>query len=137
MADLVLTATSVVASGSSNSITAKIAGGTITAGQPVAINTSTGKVEPADVDSGTAYLNTVYGIALNGAAANQPVRVMRKGSLTVNAVLTKGTIYVGSDTAGGIKPVADLASGDVVNYIGTASSTTVLDVQILNTGITV
>lgn len=133
MADLTITATSVVP-GSDAVKVERTALSTITAGQPVYIDTSTNKVAPVDTDSATAAVRTVYGIALNGAAANQPVVVQTAGSITIGATVAVGTIYVASDTAGGIKPEADLAAGDYTSVIGIATSTTVIKLGILNGG---
>jgi hypothetical protein len=57
--------------------------------------------------------------------------------LTFNAVLTAGTIYVQSATAGGIAPAADLASGHHVTILGVATSTTNLEMCLTNSSATV
>jgi hypothetical protein len=51
-------------------------------------------------------------------------------------VLTPGTVYCLSGTPGGICPLADVTTGDDVIILGVALSTTVLDVQINDTGVT-
>ena len=94
------------------------------------------KLKLADNDSGTAAVRTVYGIALHASLDGQPLSVIKRGPLTLNAVLTAGTTYVLSSTPGGIAPQADAASGDEVVILGVALSTTSLDVNIKNTGVT-
>jgi hypothetical protein len=76
------------------------------------------------------------GIALNGASDGQPIDIITAGDLTVNAVLTAGTVYYLSPSAGGIAPLADVLSGDDVVVIGIARSTTVLKVAIQIPGVT-
>jgi len=125
MANLAITATSVVASGNSVQRT-KLANAAITAGQVVYLDSATDKVGLADNNSATAAIRTVFGIALNGGAANQPIVVHIGGSLTIGATVAKGVAYYLSDTPGGICPVADLASGEYPTVLGIATSTTVL-----------
>lgn len=134
MADLTITATSVV-QGSNAQVVHGSAAVAITAGQAV-YESASGEYSLADNDSGTAAVREVAGIALNGAAAGQPLSVQKSGDITIGATLTKGGVYCLSSTAGGICPVADLASGDDVILIGIAKSTTVLAVKVLDYAIT-
>ena len=136
MADISITAAS-VAPGSGDPRQSGISGATITAGVPLyKDSTDSDKLKLVDVDNSDATALTV-GIAVGDAVSGQVVSYQTGGSVTYNAVLTKGVIYVGSDTAGGVKPSADLGSGDRVVILGTASSTTVLKLGLNNTGITV
>jgi len=131
MADISVTAANVVkvAGAATDRGTA---GETITAGMPVYLKASDNLLYKADADgSGTT---TVIGISLHAALANQPLEYLTGGSLTFNAVLTAGTIYTASDTAGGIRPAVDNNSGDTISILGVASSTTVLVVKIHNSG---
>lgn len=122
MADLSITASSVLA-GAGALIEDGIAGATITAGQAV-YKAADGTWALADADSATAAARDAKGIALNGASANQPIKVQKGGEITVNAVLTAGTTYYLSGTAGGICPVADVGTGEYYDVIGIAKSTT-------------
>lgn len=79
-------------------------------------------------------MREAYGIALNGAAANQPLAVQRSGDITIGATLTPGLAYYLSDTPGGICPVADVGSGEYVILLGLAKSASVLDLDIRATG---
>lgn len=134
MPDASVTASSVIKTSTTKSTT-KTAGVTITAGQVLCRNNSTGKIELADVNGASSYMKTVVGVALHGATANQPIEYAYEGDLTFNAGLTKGTIYVGSSNAGGLAPSTDLASGHTVSIVGAASSTTNLQIKLNNTGI--
>lgn len=135
MADLTITAASVVA-GDGSTVVSGTAGVTITAGQAVYKDSTTGKYALADSDSDTAAAKRAVGIALNGAALNQPIKVLTAGAITIGATLTAGTAYYLSDTAGGICPVADIGSGENVCLLGLAASASVLNVDIQNPGVT-
>lgn len=136
MADISVTASSVLKS--TNAATSRgIAGSAITAGQTLYIDTAdSNKLKPADAN-GASPLYVVAGIALHAAATGQPIEYQTDGNLTFNAVLTAGTIYVQSATAGGIAPAADLASGHHVTILGVATSTTNLEMCLTNTAATV
>lgn len=136
MTDLTITATSVVGDGSGKRAQGT-AGEAITAGQAVYFDTTVNKWKLADSDSATAAAKTAGGIALNGAALNQPVTVQVEGDVTIGATLTKGTAYYLSETAGGIQPAADLGAGENVCQLGIAKSTSVLAVRIVAPGVTV
>lgn len=135
MADLVITATSVLAG--SGAVTENgTLGATVTAGQVVYKDTADGLFKLADADGASAFIRTPYGIALNGGATGQSVKVLRSGPITIGAALTAGLAYYLSSTAGGICPVADIGSGENVSLIGLAASTTVLTVDLQATGVT-
>lgn len=110
------------------------AGATITAGQVVYLDTTSGKYKLADNDLAAA--KTPTGIALNGASDGQPIAVQVSGDLTAGGTLTAGTAYYLSATAGGICPVADLTTGDNVAQLGLAKSATVLALRIQVPGVT-
>lgn len=133
-ADLSITAANVVA-GSGSQVVQGTAGATVTAGQAVYLDTSAGMWKLADDNSGTAAARSPGGIALNGAATGQPLSVLKSGHVTIGATLTAGVAYYLSDTPGGICPVADLAAGEYPTILGIATSTTVLDVKIHESGV--
>lgn len=135
MADLSITAANVVA-GSNASVTKGTAGATVTAGQVVYKEASSGKYKLADADSGTEEVRQPDGIALNGAADGQPLSVLTGGDITIGATVTAGDAYYLSPTAGGIAPLADVLTGDDIVLIGLASSTSVIRVMIFATGAT-
>lgn len=134
MADLSITATAVLA-GSGATTENGTLGATVTAGQVLYKDSADSLLKLADNNSATAGIRSVYGIALNGGAAGQPVKVLRAGPLTLNAVLTAGVAYYSSDTPGGICPVGDLLTGEYPTIIGIATSTTVLNVDIQASGV--
>lgn len=134
MADLVLTAANVLATGGSRKLDG-VAGAAITAGQVVYREAATGTYKLADCDSGTAEARSPKGIALNGAATGQPIKVHVGGPITLGAVLTAGVTYYLSPTAGGICPVADVASADYPVILGIAKSASVLDVKVHEAGV--
>jgi hypothetical protein len=135
MADLAITASAVLA-GANATKASGTAGATVTAGQVVYKVAATGRYALADADHATAAVRQPAGIALNGASDGQPIDIITAGDLTVNAVLTAGTVYYLSPSAGGIAPLADVLSGDDVVVIGIARSTTVLKVAIQIPGVT-
>lgn len=131
MADISVTASSVVPTSTAKRLT-KTAAVAITAGQVVYVNASD-QLALADNDASTTTA-TAVGVALNSCAANQPCSYATEGNVTFNAVLTAGTIYVLSSTAGGIAPAADLASADYVTIVGVASSTTNMKIHMYASG---
>lgn len=135
MADITITSSAVVAGDGATTVTGT-AGAAITAGQAVYKDSTTGKYLLADSDSATAAAKRAAGIALNGAALNQPLKVLTAGAVTIGATLTAGATYFLSNTAGGICPDADVGTGENVCLIGIAASASVLNVDIQNPGVT-
>jgi hypothetical protein len=135
MADLSITAASVVADPSA-SRTSGQAGEAIIAGKAVYLSSTTKKWMLADSNSATAEAKKAGGIALNGAALNQPLAVCTGGDVTIGATLTPGQPVYLSETPGGLQPAADLTTGENVCMIGLAKSATVLNVAIQTPGVT-
>jgi hypothetical protein len=134
MADLVITASSVVP-GSGAKKTTGTAGASITAGQVVYLDSSAGTYKLADCNSGTTAALSPAGIALNGAASGQPITVLESGPVTIGATVTQGVGYYLSATAGGICPVADLTTGCHPVLLGFATSTSSITVDIQEAGV--
>jgi hypothetical protein len=129
MANIAITPANVVAGdGAANEV--GVAGEAISAGQAVYKSGSTGKYMLADSNSATVEARRARGLALNGAALNQPVHVARSGDVSLGAVLTPGIAYYLSDTPGAICPVADVGAGEYVCLLGLAKSTSVLSLDI-------
>lgn len=136
MTDIVVTATSVVKGANAQSVV-KYALEAITAGQTVYQDTTDPtKVGLYDADSGTAVKKVLYGVALNGAAINQPVVVQISGEIVIGGTVAVGTVYLGSDVAGGVRPDADRNTGDSVSILGVGKSATTILMGINNSGIT-
>lgn len=134
MADITITAANVIAG--SNAVKKDgIAGESITAGKAVYQASASKKWMLADSNSATAEARKAIGIALNGAALNQPVAVQVSGDITIGATLTAGSAYLLSDTPGGICPLADVGSGEFVCQLGLAKSTTVLALAVQFPGV--
>ena len=135
MADLTITAANVVAGTGAVKETG-IAGATITAGQVVYRDPSDSKFKLADADNAAVAVRSPIGIALAGAAASQPLTIVTSGPVTIGATMTAGLVYYLSPNPGGIAPVADVLAGDDVVVVGVATSTTVLRVGIVISGVT-
>lgn len=133
MTDISITAANVVAGSDAVQETGR-AGETITAGQLVYRDATTGKYMKADSNSATAAARQARGVALNGASLNQPLVIQKSGDVTIGGTLTAGTAYYLSDTPGGICPLADVGSGEYVCLLGIAKSASVLalDIQFPN-----
>jgi hypothetical protein len=135
MADVSITAANVLA-GSNATIENGRAGATITAGQLVYKEAATRKWKLADSNSATAEVKTPSGFALNGAADGQPLAVLKKGDLTAGGTLVAGVAYYLSETPGGLQPVEDLDTGELITIAGVAKSTSVLAVNFMQSGVT-
>jgi hypothetical protein len=135
MTDLSITAANVV-QGANAQVVSGRAGEAITAGKTVYHDATAKKWKLADSDSATAGAKVAGGIALNGAALDQPLFVQTGGDITIGATLTAGAAYYLSETAGGIQPAADLGAGENVCLIGLAKSATVLTIDIRAPGVT-
>jgi hypothetical protein len=61
--------------------------------------------------------------------------VQTAGTLTLGATMTAGTVYYLSDTPGGICPLADVGAGEYVEVIGVATSTTVMQLILAYSGV--
>lgn len=122
MADLSITAASVVASAKAKINRDYNAGATIARGDAVYLSGSTWAV--GNVTDAAALTYGTVGIALNDAASGQPLAVATYDpEFTPGATLTEGEIYVLS-ASGATAPEADLASGDNVVVLYAATDTT-------------
>lgn len=124
MADLSVTAASVLASASAQT-SEGIAGATITAGQPLYADAAdSGKLKPAQA---TSAKNAAVGVSLHGASSGQPIKyATRDAGFTPGATLVVGTVYCVSAAAGGISPFDDMTTGDYVTVLGVAATTSVM-----------
>ena len=135
MADLVITATNVVA-GEGAEIVNGAFGATVTAGQLVYRDEADGdKFKLYDADSATAAARELFGVALNSGSTNQRASIQRGGTISIGATVAVGRIYVGSDTPGGIAPSVDLDAGDFVSIVGIGISVSQIRLAINNSGV--
>lgn len=114
------------------------AGEAITAGQVVYQDDATNAWWLADNnDPAKPEAATPGGIALNGAAVDQPVTVAIGGSVTLGAagLLQPGIGYYVGSTPGAICPRADVLTGQTVAFLGLAASDTTLNIDIQAPGV--
>lgn len=135
MADFTVTAANVVPTTAARNTL--LAGEAITAGMALYKKGSDSKAYKAQSD-GTLEEATVIGIALNDAAAGQVVSYQTSGSLTFGGTTFGGAgkIVCASNTAGAIAPSADVTTGRRLSIIGYSTSTSVMTIDIKNTGTT-
>lgn len=133
MADFTITASNVVPGGTARQ--SLVAGEVISAGEVLYKKSSDSKAYKAQCD-GTTEEATVIGIAINSAAAGQPVSYVESGgSVTVGSALgSAGKALYLSATAGKLMPAADIASTNKLTIVGYSTSATALTVQIINSG---
>jgi len=103
----------------------KIAGGTIARGDACYIKASDNKAYQGQCDGTAEEAEALY-IALNDAAADQPVTLQKGGEVNMGAIFTVGVVYCLSATAGKICPFADLVSTNRLTIIGAARTTSIL-----------
>jgi hypothetical protein len=85
--------------------------------------------------AGLAEANAA-GIALHAALSGQPLRILIEGTVALGTTtVVLGGVYVVSATAGGIAPVADVASTNYVTILGVAVTTAQLRLKINASGI--
>lgn len=136
MADLSVTAASCVpVAGTGTGVKWGTSGGTLAAGKPIYLDSSTGTWKLADNNDATAAVRQATALCLTGSSSGQPVAYMTDGQVTLGATMTAGVVYYLSATAGGICPVADLTSGMYPCAIGIATSTTVLQLGFNYSGV--
>lgn len=123
MADYAITASQVLPD-TAGEIVWGILGATVTAGQSLYLDSMTNTYKLADTDS-TAAVAAMRGVALTGGSTGQPVALQKTGTPTLGAAatITAGAIILLSDTPGGLRPVADIDSGDIVVIAGVGTAT--------------
>lgn len=110
-----------------------VAGEAITAGQ-VICKKSDGKAYLAQCDA-TAEEAVVEGVAINNAAAGQPVNYRNDGALTTGSAFgAAGKLLLLSATAGSMMPAADLATGNRLSVVGYSTAAGTMNIDITNTG---
>ena len=117
MVDLSITASEVIP-GTGAVLKTATASVAITAGQAVYIVEANGQAALADKNT-SATTAQAKGIAVNNAAAGQPVKYQTAGTIDLGATAAaaSGVVYVLSDS-GGISPAADIASSDYAVVLG-------------------
>lgn len=133
MADIIVTAANVGLGSDQTVYVQKQAGEAITQGQSLFMRS--GKAYLADASVSTE--NVVAGVAMSAASTDGYFIMATEGLVNLGATLVVGTIYVLSDTPGGIGPIADAGSGDYISIIGVATTTSLCDLQINNSGVAI
>jgi hypothetical protein len=116
------------------------AGATITAGQLLYQDSSdSDKVKLLDVDStGSAASATLYGVAMAGASADDPIAVLIAGTFNCGGTVAAGAWYFGHPSAGSFTTTfSDLQTGDRSTLLGYATTTSLIKLVTTTTGITV
>jgi hypothetical protein len=119
MAALTITPANVAASSNAQLNKNGIAGVAITQGQALYKDTD-GSMKLC-VANGASPAYVFAGIALNAAAAGQPITYVTTDpdlNLGVAGGIATGTALVTSDTPGGIAPVTDVGAGQFVTVLG-------------------
>lgn len=92
-------------------------------------------IKAADANASAATANA-RGITITSGANAGYALVATGGSIIlVGTTMVVGMTYCVGATAGEIVPITDLTTGDRVTYLGTAATTTQLDLAIQATGI--
>lgn len=131
MSTLSQTAANVVAGTGAKAVTGT-AGGTITAGMPVYIDTGDNNEVKACQSTTTELQAAAEGIALNGASNGQPITYQTEGEINLGATLTAGAILTVDDSAAGAisNAIGDIATGNFVTVLGVATSSSLMKIGI-------
>lgn len=110
-------------------------GATISAGQSAYKDSSDSKHKLADSNV-SAALAAAVGIFITPGVDTGYGYVATGGAVVlVGTTMVVGTVYCVGSTAGSIVPISDLTTADYVTILGTASTSTQLDLAIKATGI--
>jgi hypothetical protein len=111
-------------------------GATISAGQPLYLDSTDSEYKLADANLSAAGA-AVKGIAMTPGVDGGYGIIATSGSIIlVGTTMAVGETYYAGATAGEINPDADVTTGWYVSRLGTAASATQLDLSIKATGIT-
>lgn len=133
MANLTQTAANVAAGSSGTRVQLVQAGEAITQGQPVYL-ASDGKYYQTDAND-TAVKAQAKGIAISPAALDGYFLMANDGLINLGATLAVGQVYCVSATKGAIAPYGDLTTNDYVTILGVATTTALMDIDILISGV--
>lgn len=132
MADLVVIAAN-VKPGSDLVTKRGIAGEAISAGDSLFIATD-GELELCEKDQAAADAACV-GVAVNDAAALQPIEYGITGTIDMGAILAIGQTYIVGAGPGGLAPEADAAVGNFTTVVGISTTANILKLGILQSGV--
>jgi len=133
MANITQTAANVAAGSSATRVQLVQAGETITQGMPVYL-ASDGKYYQTDAND-TAVKAQAKGIAVSPAATDGYFLMAVDGLINLGATLAVGQIYCVSATKSAIAPYGDLTTNDFVTILGIATTTALMDINIVVSGV--
>ena len=111
-------------------------GETVTQGQPLRLNSSDNEYYLCNHTTTTDV--AAVAIALTPGGDGEKGVVLRAGStIDIGATVAIGTVYCVGPSDGNINPTADLGSGDYVNIVGHAVSTSNILLTFNNLGVAV
>jgi len=134
--DYTITATSIVQTSGTPKLGTALE--TITAGQALYSDGTSGFYGPSVglADANAAGKKTVIGISTCGASVGQAVSYADGfATITFGATFTQGDVVLLSRNPGKLCPSADATSGDDIDIIGVAGSTSVLKCLFYNSGV--
>lgn len=132
MADLTVVASN-VKPGTDTVTKRGIAGEAISAGQSV-FKAADGGIELCENDQ-AALDAACIGLSLNDAAVDQPIEYGVTGDVDMGAILAIGQTYIVGAAPGGIAPEGDAVAGEFVTVIGVATTTNLLKLGLLQSGV--
>jgi hypothetical protein len=136
MANITQTPANVTVIGEVGTIDRVTGGESITQGMPVYL-ASTGRWLQHDANTAAAA-SSQQGIAMqpcSGDGVKFGICKTKGATINLGATLVKGTVYVVSATKGAICPQADLTTGDYVQILGIADTTSTIKSLFEPTGI--
>lgn len=110
-----------------------IAGEAINAGESVFV-AADGGIELCENDQ-AALDAACVGVSLNDAAADQPIEYGFSGTVNMGAILAIGQVYIVGAAPGGIAPEGDAVATEFVTVVGVATTTSLLKLGILQSGV--
>jgi hypothetical protein len=132
MADLTQTAANVRIT-STSLVTIVNAGETVTPGMPGYKLAADSEYYKAS--SSTSITAAADGIFIGDADDGDRVSFCTKGDMDIGATLVIGESYFVSNTTGKIMPSGDVSTGEFVTYLGTADTTSNINIVINQSGV--
>lgn len=108
-------------------------GATVALGNPLYLDTSDNKYKLADANASAVTANASCVAMTTGVDGDYGIVAISGSIEFVGSTLAVG-VYVLGATAGSIVPETDLTTGDYLTQIGSATSTTVMLLDIVATG---
>lgn len=110
-------------------------GATISPGHPLYLDSADSEGKLADANASAATANAKFIAMTPGVDTGYGVVATSGSIILVGTTMVVGETYYVGPTAGEIIPGSDLTTGHYVTRLGTAATTTQLDLAIKNTGI--